>query len=82
MSVHAGATPDSATNARATPIYQTTSFVFDSSEHAAALFGLKQFGNIYTRIMNPTTAVLKSALQPLKAVRQPLLLPRVTQHSF
>ena len=66
MSVHAGATPDSATNARATPIYQTTSFVFDSSEHAAALFGLKQFGNIYTRIMNPTTAVLEERVAALE----------------
>ena len=55
LSLHAGQeTADSATNARAVPIYQTTSFVFDSPEHAANLFGLKQFGNIYTRIMNPT----------------------------
>jgi O-acetylhomoserine (thiol)-lyase len=55
LSLHAGQeTADSATNARAVPIYQTTSFVFDSPEHAANLFALKQFGNIYTRIMNPT----------------------------
>ncbi|MGB8348289.1 MAG: O-acetylhomoserine aminocarboxypropyltransferase/cysteine synthase, partial [Ktedonobacteraceae bacterium] len=55
LSLHAGQeTADSATNARAVPIYQTSSFVFDSPEHAANLFGLKQFGNIYTRIMNPT----------------------------
>src|SRR5579875_2227643 len=55
LSLHAGQeTADSATNARAVPIYQTTSYVFDSPEHAANLFGLKQFGNIYTRIMNPT----------------------------
>src|SRR5579871_5573294 len=55
LSLHAGQeTPDSATGARAVPIYQTTSYVFDSPEHAANLFSLKQFGNIYTRIMNPT----------------------------
>lgn len=55
LSLHAGQeTADSATNARAVPIYQTTSYVFDSPEHAANLFGLKQFGNIYSRIMNPT----------------------------
>jgi len=48
---------DSSTNARAVPIYATTSYVFDSPEHAASLFGLQQFGNIYTRIMNPTTDV-------------------------
>ena len=55
LSLHAGQeTADSATNARAVPIYQTSSYVFDSPEHAADLFGLRQFGNIYTRIMNPT----------------------------
>src|SRR5436309_16023899 len=55
LSLHAGQeTADSATGARAVPIYQTTSYVFDSPEHAADLFSLKQFGNIYTRIMNPT----------------------------
>src|SRR5260370_1047670 len=55
LSLHAGQeTADSATNARSVPIYQTSSYVFDSPEHAADLFGLKQFGNIYTRIMNPT----------------------------
>src|SRR5947208_11988427 len=55
LSLHAGQeTADSATNARAVPIYQTTSYVFDSPEHAADLFGPRQFGNIYTRIMNPT----------------------------
>src|SRR5260370_13094361 len=55
LSLHAGQeNADSATNARAVPIYQTTSYVFDSPEHAADLFALKQFGNIYTRIMNPT----------------------------
>ncbi|AJY48243.1 O-acetylhomoserine aminocarboxypropyltransferase [Martelella endophytica] len=66
LSVHAGAAPDSATNARATPIYQTTSFVFNDSDHAAALFGLREFGNIYTRIMNPTTAVLEERVAALE----------------
>ena len=66
LSIHAGAAPDSATNARATPIYQTTSFVFNDSDHAAALFGLKEFGNIYTRIMNPTTAVLEERVAALE----------------
>jgi O-acetylhomoserine (thiol)-lyase len=58
-SLHAGHKPDSATGARAVPIYQTTSFVFENSDHAAALFGLQTFGNIYSRIMNPTTAVFE-----------------------
>ncbi|AMM84669.1 O-acetylhomoserine aminocarboxypropyltransferase [Martelella sp. AD-3] len=66
LSIHAGAAPDTATNARATPIYQTTSYVFNSSDHAAALFGLKEFGNIYTRIMNPTTAVLEERVAALE----------------
>ncbi len=58
--------PDPATNARAVPIYATTSYVFDSPEHAASLFGLKEFGNIYTRIMNPTTDVLEKRLAALE----------------
>jgi O-acetylhomoserine (thiol)-lyase len=65
-SLHAGQTPDSATGARAVPIYQTTSFVFENSDHAAALFGLQQFGNIYTRIMNPTTAVFEERVAALE----------------
>jgi len=60
--LHAGQTADAATNSRAVPIYQTTSYVFNSAEHAANLFGLKEFGNIYTRIMNPTTDVLEKRL--------------------
>ncbi|MCZ2073776.1 MAG: O-acetylhomoserine aminocarboxypropyltransferase [Bryobacteraceae bacterium] len=64
--VHAGYQPDPTTKARAVPIYQTTSFVFDDSEYAASLFGLKQFGNIYTRIMNPTTAVLEERVASLE----------------
>jgi len=66
LAVHAGAKPDPATGARATPIYQTTSYVFDDTDHAASLFGLKAFGNIYTRIMNPTQAVLEERLAALE----------------
>jgi len=65
-SLHAGQKPDVATGARAVPIYQTTSFVFENSDHAAALFGLQQFGNIYTRIMNPTTAVFEERVASLE----------------
>ena len=64
--IHAGAQPDPATGARATPIYQTTSFVFDDTQHAADLFALRSFGNIYTRIMNPTQAVLESKVASLE----------------
>jgi len=66
LAVHAGAAPDPSTGARATPIYQTTSFVFNDADHAAALFGLEAFGNIYTRIMNPTQAVLESRIAALE----------------
>jgi O-acetylhomoserine (thiol)-lyase len=66
LAVHAGAQPDPATGARATPIYQTTAYVFNDADHAAALFGLKQFGNIYTRIMNPTQAVLEERVAALE----------------
>ncbi|NYJ66180.1 O-acetylhomoserine (thiol)-lyase [Pseudoclavibacter chungangensis] len=64
--IHAGAAPDPTTNAVVTPIYQTTSFVFDSAQHAADLFSLAQPGNIYTRITNPTTAVLEARLASLE----------------
>ncbi len=66
LQVHAGQEPDPTTNARAVPIYQTTSYVFDSAEHGAALFALKQFGNIYTRIMNPTTDVFEKRVAALE----------------
>ena len=66
LAIHAGAQPDPATGARATPIYQTTAFVFDDVEHAASLFSLKSFGNIYTRIMNPTQAVLEERIAALE----------------
>jgi len=63
--LHAGQVPDPATNARAVPIYQTSSYIFNSSEHAANLFALKEMGNIYTRLMNPTTDVLEKRLAEL-----------------
>ena len=66
LAIHAGAAPDAATGARATPIYQTTSFVFDDVDHAASLFGLQAFGNIYTRIGNPTCAVLEERVAALE----------------
>lgn len=66
IAVHAGAAPDPTTGARATPIYQTTSFVFDDVDHAASLFNLQAFGNIYTRITNPTTAVLEERVATLE----------------
>src|SRR5688500_16730384 len=66
LAIHAGAQPDAGTGARITPIYQTTAYVFDDVEHAASLFGLKSFGNIYTRIMNPTQAVLEERVAALE----------------
>src|ERR1041384_1909133 len=65
-SLHAGQRPDKETGARAGPIYQTTSYVFENSDHAAALFALQRFGNIYTRIMNPTTAVFEERVAALE----------------
>ncbi len=66
LSIHAGARPDPTTGARITPIYQTTAFVFDDVDHAASLFGLQAFGNIYTRITNPTTAALEERVAALE----------------
>jgi O-acetylhomoserine (thiol)-lyase len=66
LAIHAGAHPDPATGARATPIYQTTSYVFENVDHAAALFNLETFGNIYTRINNPTQAVLEERIAALE----------------
>ena len=66
LAIHAGAQPDPATGARATPIYQTTSFVFDDVDHAASLFGLQAFGNIYTRITNPTSSVFEERVAALE----------------
>ncbi len=65
--LHAGYAPDATTHARAVPIYQSTSFTFNDSEHAANLFALKEFGNIYTRIMNPTTGVLEERVASLES---------------
>src|SRR5271155_693543 len=64
--LHAGQIPDPYVGARAVPIYQTTSYVFDSADHAAQLFELKQYGNIYTRISNPTTAVFEERMASLE----------------
>jgi O-acetylhomoserine (thiol)-lyase len=72
--IHAGQTPDSATHARALPIYQTTSYTFDSTDHAAALFGLAEPGNIYTRIMNPTNDVVEQRIAALEGGVAALLL--------
>jgi O-acetylhomoserine (thiol)-lyase len=66
LAIHAGAQPDPTTGARVTPIYQTASFVFNDTDHAASLFGLQAFGNIYTRIMNPTQAVLEERVAALE----------------
>src|SRR4051812_46354869 len=66
LALHAGTAPDPATNSRAVPLYQTTSYVFNSTDHAAKLFGLAEFGNIYTRIMNPTTDVFEQRVAALE----------------
>ena len=66
LAVHAGSAPDPSTGARVTPIFQTTSFVFNDADHAASLFGLEAFGNIYTRITNPTEAVLEARIAALE----------------
>jgi O-acetylhomoserine (thiol)-lyase len=66
LAVHAGQSPDPATGARAVPIYQTTSYLFQDADHAGRLFGLKEFGNIYTRIMNPTTDVFEKRVTALE----------------
>src|SRR5438045_6703549 len=66
LSLHAGARPDAATGARATPIYQTTSFVFPDSDHAAALFNMERAGHVYSRISNPTCAVLEERIAALE----------------
>ena len=66
LALHAGQVPDPTTGSRAVPIYQTTSYVFKSTEHAANLFALKEFGNIYTRIMNPTTDVFEQRVAAIE----------------
>jgi O-acetylhomoserine (thiol)-lyase len=69
LAIHAGQIPDAVTGARALPIYQTTSFVFDSAEHAASLFNLQTFGNVYSRLSNPTVAVLEERVAALEGGR-------------
>ncbi len=69
LAIHAGQVPDSATGARALPIYQTSSFVFDSAEHAASLFNLQTFGNVYSRLSNPTVAALEERVAALEGGR-------------
>src|SRR5690554_173632 len=71
--IHSGAAPDPTTNARATPIYQTTAYVFNSAEHAKNLFALAEFGNIYTRIQNPTQDVAEQRIAALEGGTAALL---------
>jgi cystathionine beta-lyase/cystathionine gamma-synthase len=72
LCLHAGQIPDAATGARAQPIYQTTSFVFDSADHAASLFKLQTFGNVYSRISNPTVAAFEERVAALEGGRAAL----------
>jgi O-acetylhomoserine (thiol)-lyase len=74
LCLHAGQIPDAATGSRATPIYQTTSYVFDDTDHAASLFNLQTFGNVYSRMMNPTNAVLEERLATLEGGRAGLVV--------
>lgn len=69
LAVHAGAQPDPRTGARSTPIYQTTSFVFDDADHAASLFNLQTFGFVYSRMTNPTVAVFEERVAALEGGR-------------
>lgn len=69
LAIHGGQVPDSATGARALPVYQTTSFVFDSADHAASLFNLQTFGNVYSRLSNPTVAALEERIAALEGAR-------------
>src|SRR6187399_963964 len=66
LAIHGGQKPDPTTKARAVPIYQTTSYLFDDADHAARLFALQEFGNIYSRIMNPTVDVLEQRIAALE----------------
>ena len=76
LCLHAGQIPDPVTGARAVPIHQTTSFVFDSAEHAASLFNLQTFGNVYSRLSNPTVAVLE---ERIAAIEGGIILARSEQ---
>src|SRR6266481_4066427 len=73
LALHAGQIPDPATGSRAVPLYQTTSYVFDSPDHAASLFNMQTFGNVYTRLSNPTTAVLEERVAALEGGRAALV---------
>ena len=75
LQIHAGARPDPATGARQTPIYQTTAYVFRDADHAAALFNLQEVGYIYSRLTNPTVAVLQERIATLEGGHQCLLAP-------
>ena len=79
LAVHAGQQPDPTTGSRAVPIYQTTSYVFDDADHAADLFALRKFGNIYTRIMNPTTDVFEQRVAALEGGVGALALHRANR---
>lgn len=70
LQVHAGQQPDPTTKSRAVPIYQTTSYTFDSAAHGADLFALREFGNIYTRLMNPTTDVFEQRVAASRGARR------------
>src|SRR4051794_38025197 len=72
LCLHAGQIPDAQTGSRAVPLYQTTSYVFDSADHAASLFNLQTFGNVYTRLSNPTTAVFEERMAALEGGRAAL----------
>src|SRR3954465_286316 len=72
LCLHAGQIPDAQTGSRAVPLYQTTSFVFDSADHAASLFNLQTFGNVYSRLSNPTTAVFEERIAALENGRAAL----------
>jgi O-acetylhomoserine (thiol)-lyase len=80
--LHEGYTPEATTKSRAVPIYQTTSFTFDDAADAADLFGLRKFGNIYTRIMNPTTGVLEARVASLEGGAAALAVPGYHEHLF
>ena len=82
LAIHAGAKPDPTTGARATPIYQTTSFVFDDVDHAAALFGLQTFGNIYTRIVIRPAPCWRNVSRRSRAARPGSLLPLAMQRKW
>ena len=80
LAVHAGQKPDPATGARAVPIYQTTSYCFRDTDHAAAFFALQEEGNIYTRLMNPTTGVLEERMAALEGGAGALPSPPARPH--